>query len=311
MAEIIVKEFFYRTSNTDSGDPVVEVYADGNFIKRQVYSKVIYNLNSAKEEMKQNVESFGILGEGNSNYYKLQEVETPPAPQPTVEEPIPTQEQYYVPKANIKKPKIAKEGEFIEVKSQKPYTGEYVETSRKQFFSGNTVSGTSVELQRIKNTTGKSLINTGIRLSIPLLLQLLNSFFKRSLKPEETNKPTVNRYFVKDIRTGKIVETSEEIATQVEGYVPGKIVQKVEWTISGPFEDQEHRGRPLKGVITKNREATQKLEKVFPGIEKYIGGKFTFLATPFIPGNMTSESSKTGIVEDPLGTFRKANFDKK
>jgi len=80
MAEILVNNFTYRTYlENGSGDPVVEIYADGVFVKSTTYVKINFTQETALAYEKSVTEAFGVLGPNNIDFYKLAPIVPPPA----------------------------------------------------------------------------------------------------------------------------------------------------------------------------------------------------------------------------------------
>ena len=79
MAKILVNKFTYRTYlENGSGDPVVEIYADGVFVKSTTYVKINFTQETALAYEKSVTEAFGVLGPGNIDSYNLAPL--PPLP---------------------------------------------------------------------------------------------------------------------------------------------------------------------------------------------------------------------------------------
>ena len=79
MAKILVNKFTYKTYlENGSGDPVVEVYADGVFVKSTTYVKINFTQETALAYEKSVTEAFGVLGPGNIDSYNLAPL--PPLP---------------------------------------------------------------------------------------------------------------------------------------------------------------------------------------------------------------------------------------
>ena len=79
MAKILVNKFTYRTYlENGSEDPVVEIYADGVFVKSTTYVKINFTQETALAYQKSVTEAFGVLGPGNIDSYNLAPL--PPLP---------------------------------------------------------------------------------------------------------------------------------------------------------------------------------------------------------------------------------------
>lgn len=229
-------------------------------------------------------------------------------------------DKIYIPKSIVKKPKITNGGEFVIASTQQFYSGSYVETLQKQYFAGKTASETGIELQKIKKGVNSLKVTpSGVFKNTGLLSKILQTVFIKQLTSSDLYNGKTVRFFIKDVSTGRIVETDEDTLNQVKAEVPNIITGKVEWTIQGPGEDVTINNYKYEGAISRNRKAIQTLEKTIPGISSFVTD-YSFLVT----GNTIQEitrkkednllSSEVVIVKDSnieLQNLRKANFDKK
>lgn len=143
--------------------------------------------------------------------------------------------------------------------------------------------GNPVDLQSvIKTSVGRfyrndtTARNTGNFLGIP---EFIREETERKQEKEEPlqesqidyTKGSVKRFFVKNRATGKIKELSKEDYRELLEDKPRYInTVEVDWTIQGPVDDLEIRGRQLKGAETKNREAITQASREVPGLEQKI-----------------------------------------
>jgi hypothetical protein len=82
MANILVDKFTYK-SYTNYDTPTVEIYVGNIFVKKLEYSSVTFTQQSALDSAKSNTEIFGVLGEGNMDFYELR-----PLPEASTTPPI-------------------------------------------------------------------------------------------------------------------------------------------------------------------------------------------------------------------------------
>ena len=89
MANILVDKFTYK-SYTNYDTLIVEIYADNIFVKEKQFSSVTFTQQSALDAVKSNTETFGELGPGNMDFYKLRPLPEASTPPPTESSPTTT-----------------------------------------------------------------------------------------------------------------------------------------------------------------------------------------------------------------------------
>lgn len=321
---IQVQNFTYRPYiNMDT--IYVEIYADGKSVRTNMYSTVTYTVASAESDSKSQAEGpFGIM-DIQGNFYE--KVKTPPSPPETSKPPEPQVEaqpavnfdnKVYVPKSSVKKPKTTNGTEFVVVETQQFYSGSYVKTSQKQYFAGKTVDETGIVLQKLKKDFNlPKLTPSGLLSGAGLLAMLLKAVFTKQPSSSDLHNGKTTRYFVKDTRTGKVAETDEQTANQVQAELPNVKIGKVDWVIDGPVEDKMFGNYKYEGAATKNKKAILELEKDLPGISNFVTD-FTLMVKDPVQeylkkGNnlLTSETVTERNPDTLLLNSRKANFDKK
>jgi len=323
MADIQVKSFTYKTY-LEGPDPVVETYADGTFVKKQVWSGVNFNMDSAKKFVASSTENFGVLGKGNIDFYKLAppppppptpEIVPPPAPAP----PPPSLEvkkkgAWYLPKSRYRKPKSAAAGEFIIKATGEPYAGSYIETFKKKYYAGTSPEQLGEELEKIRQAGDFDLLGEAFGTLGPLLLSALKGgVVRKEPTGSEIAQGEIKRYFVQDIVTTKIVEVTKPVYVELKKKLPGKKFVEVPWNIKTPAEDVTVGAYLYKGAATRNREAIVALEKIMPGITTLVRD-FAYLVPPTPLRQVNLPETLITTVNDPLvdlENYRKANFDTK
>ena len=323
MANIEVKSFTYRTY-LEGMDPVIEVYADGAFVRKEVWSGVNFNIESAKGHVSRTVENFGALGVGNVNFYKLA---PPPPPPPTPEivppppppEPPPAPDRkkkgsWYLPKSRYRKPKSTNGGEFVIKSTKEPYTGSYIETFKKKYYAGSSPEQMGEELEKVRDRGDFDLLGEAFATLSPLLLKALKGGVVRK-KPttSEIVLGEVKRYFTQDPVTNKIVELTKPDYVELKKQLPNRKYAEVNWKIEGPAEDIMFGNYKYEGAATKNLNTIVALEKQMPGITRVVRD-FAYLVPPTRPSQLFIPDTLTATVKDPLielENYRKANFDTK
>lgn len=160
----------------------------------------------------------------------------------------------FYPKSKYSDPKHTPGNEFL--LDGKVYVGWYVETFKKQYLTGKVVNKSSkrlVKISTIKEDTSK--------------------FKFENTKIEPTDRDRENgvwvRYFLKDKRTGKIIETTKQkfVDFKEKTYV---LRGKVEWVLKGPADNVYKEKYVYYGASHKNELAIKELEKTIQGITKQI-----------------------------------------
>lgn len=321
---IQVQNFTYR-SYVNMDTIYVETYADGKSIRTDKYSTVTYNVSSAESDAKSQAEGpFGILDTQGNFYEKAKIVSSPPEttkpldPQIEAQPVVNFDNKVYVPKSSVKKPKTTNGTEFVVAETQQFYSGSYVKTSQKQYFAGRTVDETGIVLQKLKKDFNlPKLTPSGLLSGAGLLAMLLKAVFTKQPSSSDLHNGKTTRYFVKDTRTGKVAETDEQTANQVQAELPNVKIGKVDWVIDGPVEDKMFGNYKYEGAATKNKKAILELEKDLPGISNFVTD-FTLMVKDPVQeylkkGNnlLTSETVTERNPDTLLLNSRKANFDKK
>jgi hypothetical protein len=321
---IQVQNFTYR-SYVNMDTIYVEIYADGKLVRTNMYSTVTYTITLAENDSKSQAEGpFGVMDNKGNLYEKAStppttpETSKPPQPQVEAQPAVNFDDKIYVPKSSIKKPKTTDGTEFVVLETQQFYSGSYVKTSQKQYFAGKTVNETGIELQKVrKGLNVPKLTPSGILVGAGLLAMLLKTVFTKQPSSSDLFNGKTSRFFVKDTATGKIAETDEQTAKQLQAEIPNIKIGSVDWIIQGPAEDRMFGIYKYEGAISRNEKAIEKLEKDLPGISSFVTD-YAFLVKDPVQENMKKGnnllSSEVFIEKDPnteLENSRKANFDKK
>lgn len=159
----------------------------------------------------------------------------------------------YIPKSKqIVGGKIA--GKLFDLKTGFRYTGPYV-----QDFKGNFYKGTVIN----KNSEALEFIPDDLKSKNPL------GIFSVFRKPTASDykKGIFIRYFVKDARSGRVVEIDKK--QYLEQRNEAKLYRrtlKIAWYITGNVEDTVINGYVYPGTKAKNLDVIDKAEKELPGI---------------------------------------------
>ena len=153
MANISVKEFTYKTyPESGTGDIVVEIYADGVFIRSRTYVRINFTVEEVIKQVTFEGKEFGFFDTNNKTQYKL----SPPPPPP---QPIQTPEK--------------------------------VEEERLQTASDDQVvldqqDAETIDAKQIENATPADLKAMGIA-KLPLLLLVIGNQVKKIINPALKN----------------------------------------------------------------------------------------------------------------------------
>lgn len=145
-------------------------------------------------------------------------------------------------------------GKLMDLKTGRPFNGAFVQDFKGNFFKGTKVTSESEPLEFVPDDKGAEE-SLGVK-----------SYFPNP-SPDDYTKGTVARYFIKDGRTGKIVEIDRKtyLIQKQEKKLYKKLL-KVFWYISGDPEDQIINGYKYPGVKAKNQDVINQAEKVLSGI---------------------------------------------
>ena len=323
MADIQVNSFTYKTY-LEGPDPVVETYADGAFVKKQVWSGVVFTMDSAKQFTARETEAFGVLGERNVNFYKLippppppptpEIIPPPPPPAPTPSPEVKKKGSWYLPKSRYRKPKSTNGGEFIIKSTGEPYTGSYIETFKKKYYAGSSPEQMGEELEKVRQRGDFDLLGEAFATLSPLLLKALKGgVIRKKPTTSEIVMGEIKRYFVQDPVTQKIVEVTKPEYVELKKQLPNRRYAEVPWNIKEPAEDMMFGNYKYEGAATQNRKTVIALEKQMPGITGVVRD-FAYLVPPTRPKQVITPDTFTTTVKDPLVDLensRKANFDTK
>ena len=100
-----------------------------------------------------------------------------------------------------------------------------------------------------------------------------SDFYSDFVTPNEAQyeKGAFPRYFVKDGRTGKIIEVDQDkYNTQKKENKLYRRVLRIEWYITGNPEDEIINGYLYPGTKAKNQDVINQAEKILPGIGEQI-----------------------------------------
>lgn len=194
----------------------------------------------------------------------------------------------YYPKSKIQENQYTKGGEFIRKDNKQLYTGYYCIISDGKFFSGKTVTNTSIELLKIEKNARNAPFRTpsveNIASKISTLVNLRN---QRELKPsivkpndEDYKRGFMIRFFAKKLQSKppQIIEISEEdyihVFNKSNKYYNVYQVMALDWKITGPDHDiVTNPNLPIYGIIDTNKRTLEKKEREMNGITLYIGNK--------------------------------------
>ena len=168
----------------------------------------------------------------------------------------------YLPKSKYKGPFTASGGsEAILYKDTlKPFNGQYIITFKKQLFEGTD----PVNIKKELIFESEHLENLNPITDEPKPKGIVVSPTKKDYIAKE-----FTRYFVKDNRSGKIVEVDNKEYTKAAKY-PSYITLKLNWWLEGPAEDTKFDGITYYGAITRNKTAIDIADNRVSGIKDYL-----------------------------------------
>lgn len=186
----------------------------------------------------------------------------------------------YLPKIKIKTPNKADIGNMIDT-AGKEYQGNFFETYKGEFFSGDKPSSDSKPLEsldRLESEHGEDDTSIfKVEFVPPTDKQLANGTFKR--------------YFLQDKRNKNIVEITKEKFNNLETNLFTKKLA-VDWTLTPPAKDVYFNGVRFDGAETKNRQAIQQANHTIEGLQDYIKDYAQFVPESKITGGKTTPPPK-------------------
>lgn len=235
----------------------------------------------------------------------------PPPPPPVVKDETKVRE-VYIPPTQFTEAKYTAGREFVIKSTLENYVGNYIETSKKTFFSGTKPEDNGQELYDIRPSsrleTAMKFIGSKIK---PTLSQILSKPHRPTPKPSELKKGSLQRYFVQEVKSNKIVEVDKDSFNAAKSQ-PGVRAGEVTWSIKYPLEDQVIKGYPVEGSESKNKNAIKSLEKHIPGISLIVKDYKQFVnTTPKYQETRFNDFIDKTPSDISLYNSRKANFDKK
>ncbi len=153
---------------------------------------------------------------------------------------------------------FARGGEFL-LANGEPYEGSYHELYSGETFTGAIPTKNSVQIFR---DDSEPHLN-------PDLLENKLATEQTFPEPEDYDKGFFIRYFIKDVRNGKIVEVKKN--TYNEKSNEKTLIQTtVKWILTKPVKDIFNQGYLFKGALTRNKENTLKASLILKNLDKFI-----------------------------------------
>ena len=166
----------------------------------------------------------------------------------------------YLPKhKQVKGGKV--DGTLVDAKTGAKYLGKFVADHQGNYYKGEVVSPKADKLLVVPHAhdaeAGKYKA----------------AFVSHFPKPKDKDyqRGVLVRYFVKDIRNGKIYEVNKQrfIHFKREAKTSVRIL-KLEWYIKGNPEDEVIKGYIYPGLKAKNADVVKQAEKIIPGIGRQL-----------------------------------------
>ena len=194
----------------------------------------------------------------------------------------------YLPKSKYKSNLYAEPGVFVYASNKAPYTGPYFENYTGKYFTGTEPSRNSKEIifepeeaspdfrtsiQGLPITEYDAIRNNQeefqLKLTEPIPVHYPNP------TPQDYQRGTFIRYFLRNRSTGTILEVSKEVYKAIidktpKYYYPGYTAGGLIWRIRGPLNTVTRQGYPQAGARSINKAAVEKLEPTLPGISLYL-----------------------------------------
>lgn len=161
----------------------------------------------------------------------------------------------FLPKIKIKLPPKFTLGDLFRLPTGEPYSGYYFEDYKGNAYAGKSPAESTTQLVPIKREETVE--------DLPLISSAIKP------KVEDYDRGFFKRYYLKDSRNGKIVETTEKIYnSELEKlFIKGTTI---DWVIQKPAKDLIIEGSLYQGAITRNKLKVQQAEQQLRGIADYI-----------------------------------------
>lgn len=153
------------------------------------------------------------------------------------------------------------DGSLIDPKTGAAFTGKFVKDFLGRFFKGDKIDSKSQPLEFVPFSDETEAVKYG------------SDFVSVFIQPsqDDYNKGSISRFFVKDSRSGRIIEIDKEkYNTQKKENKLYRRVLRIEWYITGNPEDEIINGFLYPGTKKKNQDVINQAEKVLPGIGEQI-----------------------------------------
>tara|TARA_E500000318_G_C3567072_1_gene216141 strand:+ start:1975 stop:2598 length:624 start_codon:yes stop_codon:yes gene_type:complete len=149
---------------------------------------------------------------------------------------------------------------FIDKITRESYTGWYMKITNGKFFTGKEPEPNNRELEKVD--LKKLALDQVKRVGLSLLTQLAKKAF-------DTKKGTIERYFSKNKINGKITEVDKKEYNSLQNndiFDTGTL----KWKVTGPAKDKEINGYSYLGAEKLNKQSTEELNKILPGLTEII-----------------------------------------
>ena len=188
----------------------------------------------------------------------------------------------YLPKFKITAPLFTFGSEFIIAETGQDYIGNYIKTSKGDYYSGTTFNknisrrlisvidnaNTSFTVSRETYDLVANVNSSGLRLktTVPLPSHVYIPNYEIDINRRFFAKSKINSSIIKiDINTYR--ELYGKTATY---HHPTYDVLFIDWDLSSPVEDSKNGSYIIEGSKSKNRKQVLKVDKTFKGIYDYL-----------------------------------------
>lgn len=175
----------------------------------------------------------------------------------------------YLPKSKYKGPFTAAGGEnsLLVKETLKPYRGKYIVTYKNQYFEGESPVDAKRELI-LKKDYEKNLNKKNETPAI-------KAYTEGPTENDYKNKK-YKRYFIKDLRKGKIKEVDSKQYKLAVKY-PSHQGIILEWNLSTPADDTYYNGYLYIGSASRNKQTVDTAENTMKGISNYLNDPKQFV----------------------------------
>ena len=192
----------------------------------------------------------------------------------------------WLPKIKIRKPNKGEIADVVDAKGNE-FLGEFFQTFKGEFFSGDKPTSNSQPLQAKDTFESNSPYNNP------------NNFKPEFTPPtgKELANGSFKRYFLRDKANKNIVEITKQRFQNFRPTLYSEVVA-IDWVLTPPAKDVFFNGVKFEGAETKNKRTIEEVSKTFEGLDQYIENYSQFVPESNISGDKTTPPTESNTTFD-------------